>query len=89
MTSSWVQDSIEAGHCLPTDNYRVDKFTGSSTPIKQDQTQLGMSTFDTILIPEESLVTVNSTARLGETCLTWLAGCIVKLLHHSQARSEA
>ena len=39
VTSSWVQDSIEAGHCLPTDNYRVDKNTKSSTPTKQDQSQ--------------------------------------------------
>ena len=40
VTSSWVLDSIEAGYCLPTDNYRVEKNTKSSTPTKQDQSQV-------------------------------------------------
>lgn len=75
MTSSWVQDSIEAGYCLPTDNYTVDKNTKSSTPTKQDQTQVRLdevSMCSIILNPDETMVTrcvedtINSTAMLGK-----------------------
>ena len=65
MRRSWVQDSLEAGYCLPTESYRVED--------QQDQTQFGLdSTFATFIIPEDSRVprcvedTVNSTATLGK-----------------------
>ena len=76
MTSSWVLDSIEKGYCLPTDGYRVDKDTKSSTPTKQDQTQVRLddvSMCSIILNPDETMATrcvedtINSTAMLGET----------------------
>ena len=76
VTSSWVLDSIEAGYCLPTDSYRVEKTTKSSTPTRPDKAQarLGeVSMCDTIPNPEETLATrqvedtINSTARLGKT----------------------
>ena len=82
VTSSWVLDSIEAGYCLPTDNYRVEKTTKSSTPTREDQAEarLGeVSMCSTILNPEETLVTrqvedtINSTAMLGKTGLTALS----------------
>ena len=75
MTSSWVLDSIEAGYCLATDSYRVDKNTKSSTPTKQDQSQVRLdevSMCDTILNPDETMATrcvedtINSTAMLGK-----------------------
>ena len=81
MTSSWVLDSIEAGYCLTTDSYRVEKTTKSSTPTKQDQTQVRLdevSMCETILNPDETLATrqvedtINSTAMLGKTDLTRL-----------------
>ena len=75
VSSSWVFDSIERGYCLPTEGYRVDKNTKSSTPTKQDQTQAGLgevSMCSTILNPDDTMVTkcvedtINSTAMLGE-----------------------
>ena len=75
VSSSWVFDSIERGYCLPTEGYRVDKNTKSSTPTKQDQTQAGLgevSMCSTILNPADTMVTrcvedtINSTAMLGE-----------------------
>ena len=76
VSSAWVFDSIERGHCLPPDQYRVDRQAKSSTPTKQDQTQarLGeVSMCSTILNPDDTMVTrtvedtINSTAMLGET----------------------
>ena len=75
VSSSWVFDSIETGYCLPTEGYRVDKNTKSSTPTKQDQTQARLddvSMCSTILNPDDTMVTrcvedtINSTAMLGE-----------------------
>ena len=79
VTSSWVLDSIEAGYCLPTDNYRVEKNTKSSTPTKQDQSQARLddvSMCSIILNPDETLVTrrvedaINCTTMLGKTALS-------------------
>ena len=75
MTNNWVFDSIEAGYCLPTESYRVDKNTKSSTPTKQDQSQVRLdevSMCETILNPDDTMVTrcvedtINSTAMLGK-----------------------
>ena len=94
VTSSWVLDSTEAGYCLPTESYRVEKTTKSSTPTKQDQTQARLdevSMCETILNPDETLATrqvedtINSTAMLGKTGLT---GLLLLKLSLTQERQE-
>ena len=87
MTSSWVLDSTEAGYCLPTESYRVERTTKSSSPTRQDQAQVRLgevSMCSTILNLEESLATrkvedtINSTATLGKTDRTSSMGFIKK-----------
>ena len=97
VTSSWVLDSIEAGYCLPTDYYRVEKNTKSSTPTKQDQSQVKLdevSMCDTILNPDETMVTrcvedtINSTAMLGKINLMTSGHTDNRLHLSSQATLE-
>lgn len=78
LSLDWVFDSIEKGHCLPTDKYRVDAAPDSasgaagstdraSTPTKADVTPAGLSEVSmcsTILRPQDETITskVNETA---------------------------
>ena len=76
VTSAWVFDSIERGHCLPPDLYRVDR--QAKTGNEQDQRLAEVS----ILNPDVSVKkrvddTINTTAVLAEikrkTTADWLA----------------
>ena len=66
ITSDWVFDCIEKGHCLPTDDYRVDNLNPRekvSTPEKTDVTMAKLqevSMCSTILHPNDQTTTTKT-----------------------------
>jgi topoisomerase (DNA) II binding protein 1 len=74
VTSNWVFESIEAGHMLPFQGFRLDsQKTNASTPTKQDMTVAGLaevSLCSTILNPDETMAA--RWANKSTPLLAWL-----------------
>ena len=65
VTSAWVFDSIERGHCLPPDLYRVDRQAKTGNELDQRLAEVSILNPD-VSVKKRVDDTINTTAVLAE-----------------------